>query len=131
MTKQVFKWQEGEIVEVLGLTKEVEAHAVHQDTLEKPLKHPVTGKIHDSKSAYLKDCELTGTRVVGNDWINGSQKLEDCKPKDLITDDKILRAMKKAENIQRDPAKRRQWQATERRKYIAQQQFMRRAAGAR
>lgn len=104
MTKKVYRWHEGELVEILGLSPEVEAAAVHQDTLASPLRHPVTGRIHDSKSEYLRDCERTGTRVVGNDWLN----LSPSKPQDKITDSMIIDKIHKAEAIMRDPAKRRE-----------------------
>lgn len=93
-------------IEVEGLTKEAQSHFVHQDTLEKPLRHPVTGRIHDSKSGYMRDCEATNTRVVGNDWVGTTPE----GPKDLIDDALIMDRMRKAEAILRDPAKRRERQ---------------------
>lgn len=106
MTKRTYRMVDGELVEILGLSPKVEAAAIHADTLDKPLRHPVTGRIHDSKSEYLRDCEQTGTRVVGNDWLG----LEATKPQDRVTDEVIMDRMRKAEAILRDPAKRRERQ---------------------
>lgn len=92
--------------EIIGLSPEVETHSIHQDTLETPLRHPVTGRIHNSKSEYMRDCAATGTRVVGNDWLG----LESCKPDDKITDSMIMDKIHKAEAIMRDPARRRERQ---------------------
>lgn len=104
MVSKFYKWQgEGGIVEIEGLSEEAKSANIHDDTLKQPLRHPVTGVIHDSRSSYMKDCARTGTRVVGNDWLG----LEACKPEDKITDSLIMDKMRKAESIMRDPAKRR------------------------
>lgn len=122
MTKRVFKFVDGEVIEdIAGITEEAKLHFVHQDTLEKPLKDLVTGKMYDSKSALLDAYKARGSRVVGNDWVGDTTPTG---PKDQITDAKIMQAMLKAEAIQRDPARRREWQAMERRKAEAQRQFM-------
>lgn len=107
MSNKYYRWtQPGAVEEIVGLSPEVVAHAIHQDTLETPLRHPVTGRIHDSKSEYMRDCAATGTRVVGNDWLG----LESCKPEDKITDEMIIDRIHKAEAIMRDPARRRERQ---------------------
>ena len=122
MTKRIYRWNQGtgEVEEILGLSPEVETHAVHEDTLSTPLRHPVTGRIHDSKSAYMKDCAQTGTRVVGNDWVG----LEPTKPKDKITDELIMDRIHKAESIHRDPAKARERQNLSRKMWENSQKFM-------
>ncbi len=101
------RYEDGEWREVVkGLTPEASSAAIHQDTLETPLRHPVTDRIHTSKSEYMRDCERTGTRVVGNDWVGTGPT----KPDDIITDKMIMDKMRKAEAILRDPAKRRERQ---------------------
>jgi hypothetical protein len=122
MTKRRYVYRDGEVIEdVAGITEEAKSAFVHQDTLEKPLKDLVTGKMYDSKSALLDAYKARGSRVVGNDWVGDTTPTG---PKDQITDEKIMKAIHQAEAIQRDPARRRAWQATERRKAIAQQQFL-------
>jgi len=124
MTKKSYKMVDGELVEledISGITDEAKLHFVHNDTLEKPLKNLVTGKMYDSKSAYLRDVHKMGSRVVGNDWVGDNKPTG---PADIITDAKIMEAMRKAEAIQRDPARRREWQMMEKKKAEAQRQFM-------
>lgn len=122
MTKRKYKYTENGLVEqVAGITEEAKAHFVHQDTLETPLKDLVTWKMYDSKSALLDAYKQRGSRVVGNDWVGDTKPTG---PADTITDAKIMEAVHKAEAIQRDPARRRAWQATERRKAQAQRQFL-------
>jgi hypothetical protein len=109
MTKRTYKTDESgklsEVIEPIGVSPEVKAAAIHQDTLSPPLRHPVTGRMHDSKSQYLRDCEQTGTRVVGNDWLG----LERVRPADdKVDDQRIMDRIHKAEAILRDPAKRRE-----------------------
>lgn len=120
MTSRVYKMVGEECVEILGLPKEVEAAAIHQDTLETPLRHPVTGRIHTSRSEYMRDCDRTGTRVVGNDWVG----LEPTKPKDKITDALILDKIQKAEAIHRDPARLRERENENRMRFEHAQRFM-------
>lgn len=40
---------------------------VQSDSLDKPLSHPVTGKVHDSKSTFRRDTKNSGCVEVGND----------------------------------------------------------------
>lgn len=109
-----------ELEEICGLDAHVAAAAIHQDTLEKPLRHPVTGRIHDSKSEYLRDCDRTGTRVVGNDWLG----LEPTRPEDKFTDEMIIDRIHRAEAIMRDPAKRRERNNLSQRMAEASAEFM-------
>jgi len=101
------RFVDGKWVEIVkGASEEVKSAAIHEDTLAQPLRHPVTNRIHDSKSSYMRDCEETGTRVVGNDWVGTGPT----KPDDIIDDKMIMDKMRKAEAILRDPAKRRERQ---------------------
>lgn len=43
------------------------AHYVQQDTME-PLRHPSTGEVYDSKSAFRRQTKALGLEEVGNDW---------------------------------------------------------------
>lgn len=80
---------------------EPEPFYVHQDTLEKPLKHPVTGKIYDSRSEYEKDTRKMGLEIVGEDKL--SQR--PTRRHDSLTEEKIIDAIHKAESIVGDPTK--------------------------
>lgn len=78
---------------------------IQGDTLDKPLKHPVTGKMYDSRSEYLKATKALGLEVVGDEKL--SQRPRNLK--ENITDDKIIDAIQRAEAIQSDPFKRNQF----------------------
>ena len=110
-----------EVEPIRGLDAKVEAAAVHQDTLPTPLRHPVTGRVHDSKSEYLRDCDRTGTRVVGNDWLG----LEPTRPADSFSDELVMDHIHRAEAIMRDPAKRRERNNLSQRMAEASSEFMR------
>lgn len=126
MTKRSYKFIDGEVVEILGLDAGAEqSAAVHQDTLSTPLRDPVTGKMYDSKSKLLEAYAARGSRVVGNDWANSSMKPEDCRPKDKITDAKMQDAIRKAEAVHSDPAKRRAWKNEQIKRAEHAQRFMR------
>jgi len=75
---------------------------VQGDTFEQPLKHPVSGKMFDSKSEYLKETKRLGLEIVGNDKF--SQRPRNIK--DKISEERILDAIQHAEAIQSDPARR-------------------------
>lgn len=76
--------------------------AIHQDTLDRPIRNMATGEVYDSKSAYLKNLPK-GCEVVGNDLLSGKKS----NPPEKITEARILDAMQKAEAICSDPVKYR------------------------
>lgn len=103
MARALYRFINGEFVEVYNTEKvEAEAPFVQQDTLSSPLRNPVTGKIHDSKSNYLKECDRLGLEVVGNDLMS---KKPDMRP-DKFTEELIMDRIERAEAILSDPAKR-------------------------
>jgi len=83
--------------------EEIRSSAYVQDDTMSPLKHLVSGKIFDSKSAYLKECKKLGLDVIGNDLLS---KENQARP-DKITDSLILDKIEKAESIYNDPTKYR------------------------
>lgn len=80
-----------------------EAPFIHQDSFDRPLRHPVTGKMYDSRSAYEKENKRLGLEVVGNEKL--SQKPRQLK--DKITEAQIMDAIHHAEAIHSDPARLR------------------------
>jgi hypothetical protein len=75
--------------------------AVHQDTMP-ALRHPVTGHVYESKSAYLRACKRHGLTIVGNDLLSSKPSA----PPDKITEAKVIDAIQKTEAIMSDPARR-------------------------
>jgi hypothetical protein len=47
--------------------EEKAGYYVQSDSLDKALAHPVTGKVHDSKSTFRRDTRNSGCVEVGND----------------------------------------------------------------
>ena len=111
MARTIYKYDEklGKMVEVYNSERvEVDAPYVIQDTLRDPLWHPVTEKIYDSTSAYMRDTKALGLDVVGNDLLSKRPR----QVKDKITDAVIMDKIEKAESIVNDPIKR-EWRARE------------------
>lgn len=107
MARALYKFVDGEFKEIYSTqTTETEAPAVHQDTLKSPLRNPVTGRIHDSTSTYLKECKTLGLEVVGNDLMS---KRPDGRV-DKINEAMIMDKIEKAESIVSDPTKYREYQ---------------------
>lgn len=104
--------RDGECVEIgERRPQSTDAPFVQNDTLEKPLRDLVTGKMYDSKSALLSAYKARGSRVVGNDWVNSEPKNE---VPDRITEEKILEATEKALAIETNPDRRREKRSQER-----------------
>jgi len=83
--------------------EEIGSSAYVQDDTMSPLKHLVSGKMFDSKSAYIKECKKLGLNIIGNDLLS---KENQARP-DKITDSMILDKIEKAESIYNDPTKYR------------------------
>lgn len=80
-------------------------HAVHNDTMP-ALRHPVTGKMYDSKSEYIKECNRLGLEIIGNELLSEKgSKVHNLK--DPLTDEVIIDKIHKAESIFDDPTKLR------------------------
>lgn len=106
MPGKIYAQRNGEWVQInADEVKPAETPFVHQDTMP-PLKNPVTGNIHDSKSNYVKECNRNGLVIVGDDLLSKYKHT----PKQYLTDEKILDAAEKAESILRDPTKRREYE---------------------
>jgi hypothetical protein len=111
MPRTVYKYDEtlGKMVEVYNSDRvEVDAPFVQGDTFSTPLKHPVSEKMFDSKSAYLRETKALGLDVIGNDLLSKKPR----QVKDKITDAVIMDKIEKAESILNDPIKR-EWRARE------------------
>lgn len=94
----------GKLVEIGARQAVPVAPYVHQDTMA-PLKNLATGKIHDSKSAYLEDAANAGCRVIGNDLVNSVATL----PPDTITEEHETKAMERAEWLCETPNEMRNY----------------------
>lgn len=81
--------------------KTAAAPAVHQDTLKQPIRDLVTGKMHDSQSAYLREVRSRGDEVVGNDLMSRRPQ----QLKEHITESMVMDRISRAEAIHSDPAK--------------------------
>ena len=68
-----------------------------------PLRHPVTGHLYESKSAYRRTNKRLGLEEVGNDLLSRERP----NFKERITDERVIDAVQKAESIVSDPVKRR------------------------
>lgn len=73
------------------------------DTMD-PLRNMVTGKVHDSKSSYMREVDSLGLEVVGNDLLSRKPRNQP----DRFTEAMILDRIERAEAIYNDPAKRRE-----------------------
>lgn len=104
MARAVFAFRDGKLVEIYNddAPKEPSSAYIQQDTLDRPLRNPVDGKLYDSKSAYLRSLP-DGYRVIGNEKLS---KLPRNTP-EKITEAKIMDAQLRAESILGDPAKHR------------------------
>lgn len=100
MTRRLYVWREGKFIELGGEVTEAKSASVHQDTIG-PLKHPVTGKIYESKSAYLRDLKRDGLTVVGNDLLSKKKQVI----ADRVTEEMIMDKIERAESIVSDPFK--------------------------
>lgn len=77
------------------------APAVHQDTLSRPIRDLVTGKMHDSASTYKREVRARGDEIVGNDLLSKKPQVL----KEHITEAMVMDRIERAEAIASDPAK--------------------------
>lgn len=77
------------------------AHFVQQDTID-PIKDPKTGKVFDSKSAYIKHVKSYGGEILGNDLIS---KEKNCgrNPQDRVTEEKVMDAIEYSTEAHKQP----------------------------
>jgi len=102
-TRKIYAYRDGKIVEIgASSTGQVAAPFVQQDTME-PLRHPISGKIYDSKSEYMRETRAHGCEVVGNDLLSNKPR----KTKEVITESMVLDRIERAESILNDPSKYR------------------------
>lgn len=101
--RKLYVVRDGKIVELTASAPgEVSAPFVQQDTMD-PLRHPISGRIYDSKSEYMKETRAHGCEVVGNELL--SQKPR--RTKEVITEKVVLDRIERAEAILNDPSKYR------------------------
>lgn len=105
MSRRRYIWNGKKMVEVKAFAKEEKAAYVHSDYIPN-LKHPVTGKVFDSKSEYIKYTKSMGSEVVGNDFVGADRG----GPKDKITEAVVMDKIHKAEAILSCPDKYRERQ---------------------
>jgi len=122
MSRKTYRWINEKFVEcgTSSIYENPAAAAVIDDTMQ-PLKHPVTGKTYNSKSAYHRTNKELGLEVVGNDLLSR-------KPRhvpEVLTDAKIMDAAQRAEAIHNDPTKRREMENRNNYLYEQQQRLIR------
>lgn len=100
MPRRLYVWRDGKFIELGREVAESKSASVHQDTIT-ALKHPVTGKVYESKSAYLKDLKRDGLSVVGNDLLSKKKQVI----ADRVTEEMIMDKIERAESIVSDPFK--------------------------
>lgn len=74
--------------------------AIHQDTLDKPIRNMITGKFYDSASQYKKELPK-GVEIVGNEKLSSRPRTIP----DRFTEAQVMDAIQKAEAICSDPTK--------------------------
>lgn len=79
--------------------------AIHGDTFDRPLRHPVTGEVIDSGTKWDRINKEHGLECVGNDLLSKKPR----HTTDHVTEERIRDSMEQAEAIYSDPAKRREW----------------------
>lgn len=102
MARKTYVSRNGKFVEQRKQVRK-EGVFVHQDTMA-PLKHPVTEKIFDSRSAYESENRRLGLKVVGNDLLSQRPRTV----KDRLSDEQILDGIEQAEATVEDATK---WRA--------------------
>lgn len=123
MTRKLYRWKNNKFEEcgTSSIYENPAAAAVIDDTMA-PIKHPVTGKTYNSKSAYHKTNKELGLEVVGNDLLSR-------KPRhipEVLTEAKIMDAAARAEAIHADPTKRREMENRNNYLYEQQQRLLKR-----
>jgi hypothetical protein len=82
--------------------KQPVAPNVIDDTMA-PLRHLVTGEVFESKSAFRRVTKMMGLEEVGNDLLSKRKQ----KVPDLLSEERVNRAIERAEAICSDPTKYR------------------------
>lgn len=85
---------------------ESKSAVVHQDTMKKALRHPVTDEIVDSMTRWNRINKEKGLECVGNELLSERKRTVE----DKVTEARIMDAMEKAESICSDPTKYRAYQ---------------------
>lgn len=105
MTRKLYRVIDGEVVELGGGEINANQSAIIIGDAIEGLKHPVTGKVFDSLSAYMKENKRLGLEVVGNDLLSKKKRMM----QDKITESVIMDRTERAEAILSDPSKRREF----------------------
>lgn len=112
MSRRVYSWREGKLVEKTRLASSPVLPFVHGDTMKEAVQNPVTGFKTESVSAYMRDITehnaKTGERleVVTESLIERNNRNAATRP-DWLTDERIKDKMDHARSILSDPSKRR------------------------
>ena len=101
MGSTFYAMREGKLVEIYRTTSEVDAPAVHQDTFKNALKHPKTGEMVDSMTRWNAINKEHGLRVVGNDLMSEAKDGR----REVVTEERVLDAIERAEAICSDMTK--------------------------
>ena len=104
--RKFYVWREGKLIEMNKETYEAPPF-IHQDSMP-ALRHPATNEMIDSRSKWERINKEKGLVCVGNDLLS---KRPDTR-RDVLTENKILDAIHRAEAIVEDPTK---WRAAQNR----------------
>lgn len=102
MSRKLYRWIDGKFVEIYNSETPELAPYVQDDTMA-PLKHPVTGKIIESRAEYLRVTKSLGLEIVGNDLL--SKRARRANPE--IPESAVMDAIQRAESVFSDSAKLR------------------------
>jgi hypothetical protein len=102
-SRKLFVSRNGKIVELTASAPgQVSAPYVQQDTMD-PLRHPISGKVYDSKSQFNAETRASGCVCVGNELLSKKPQ----NRKEVITEKMVLDRIERAESIINDPSKYR------------------------
>lgn len=104
MPSRYYVFKDGKVHE-LGIEqpRQVNAPYVQGDTLGRPLRHMVSGKMFDSKSELRRENDRTGCIEVGTERLSEKKH----STREIITEKLVLDRIEKAESILNDPSKYR------------------------
>jgi hypothetical protein len=105
MTRRIYKWKDGEFVQVAGeAPKEATSAFVIGDTFKTPLRHPKTDEMVDSMTRWNAINKEHKLECVGNDLLSKYAN----EHREKITEERFNDAYEEAYAIETDPFKRNQ-----------------------
>jgi hypothetical protein len=127
MSRKTYVFRDGKLHEIGNSSSESRSAAVHQDTLPRALRHPVTGEITESAHRMKQITRELGMETVGDDLQSGKKQVLP----ELVKEERIIDAQRKAEAILSDPARRNEYRnrELEKREYWERNERLRKAGG--